>query len=251
MPLGQAVMSKNKLVENIKRVRERIEAACARVGRHPEDVTLVAVTKTVPLDVIHQALEAGLVDLGENRVQQLTERASMLEEDLASQRARQPQQPVPTPRWHMIGHLQRNKVKAVLPWVTLIHSVDSLRLAEEINTQAGRLGRKANVLMQVNVSGEKSKFGLAVGAATHMAEQLVSMENLNLLGLMTMAPLVDQAEKTRPWFARLRELLEEMQAERIVPPRCVHLSMGMSQDFEVAIEEGATIVRIGTALFEG
>ncbi len=149
----------------------------------------------------------------------------------------------------MIGHLQRNKVKAVLPWVTMIHSVDSLRLAEEINAQAGRLGQKADVLMQVNVSGEKSKFGLAVGAATHFAEQLSSMENLNLAGLMTMAPLVDDAEKTRPWFARLRELLEDMQGERVVPNGFVHLSMGMSQDFEVAIEEGATIVRIGTALF--
>jgi len=139
----------------------------------------------------------------------------------------------------------------VLPWTTLIHSLDSLRLAEAISAQAVKLDKTAEVLMQVNSSGERSKFGTAVGAATHLAEQIVTLPKIKLLGLMTISPLADDAEKTRPFFERTRELFEEMRGERIVGPEFVHLSMGMSSDYAVAVEEGATMVRIGTALFEG
>ena len=188
----------------------------------------------------------------ESRVQEMTRRAGMINEYLSRRRHLQPAGAAPSlPRWHMIGHVQRNKVRALLPWVDVIHSLDTLRLAEEIDQRAGAMGRVARALMQVNASGEKSKFGAAVGAAVHLAEQIVTLPNLQIIGLMTMAPPTDDPETVRPVFVRLRELFEEMRYARRLGPQFVHLSMGMSQDFEVAIEEGATMVRIGTALFDG
>lgn len=242
---------KRRLLDNLRRVRERIATAAQEAGRQPDQITLVAVTKTVEVDVIRQLLDLGVTDLGESRVQELTRRAGMIREQLQRRLARPPEDRPVCPRWHMVGHLQRNKVRAVLPWAHMIHSLDSLRLAEEISAQAVKLGRPASVLLQVNASGEKSKFGVAVGAATHLAEQIVTLPGLRLLGLMTMAPLVEQPEKVRPVFQRTRELFEEMRGERIVGPEFVHLSMGMSNDYVVAVQEGATMVRIGTALFEG
>ena len=242
---------RRRLTDNLRRVRERIARACEQARRDPETIRLVAVTKYVEVDVIRQALDVGLLDLGESRVQELTKRAGMVHEYLSRRRLAGTGKPPVCPRWHMVGHLQRNKVKAVLPWVDLIHSLDSLRLAEEINVQAARASRVAKVLMQVNASGEKGKFGVAVGAATHLAEQIVSLPNLKLLGLMTMAPLSDNPDTARPVFARLRELFEEMVGERLAGEDFRHLSMGMSLDFEAAILEGATMVRIGAALFEG
>jgi pyridoxal phosphate enzyme (YggS family) len=245
---------KRRLLDNLRRVQDRIASAAQRSGRDPDTVTLVAVTKTVELDVIRQLLDLGVRDIGESRVLELAKRAGMIHEHLQRRVAWASQPPAEhgaRPRWHMIGHLQRNKVRAVLPWTDLIHSLDSLRLAEAISAHAEKLARPANVLMEINATGEKTKFGVAVGAATHLAEQIVTLPALNLLGLMAMAPLLQDPEKTRPVFQRTRELFEEMCGEKIVGPDFVHLSMGMSNDYPVAIEEGATMVRIGTALFEG
>ena len=154
-------------------------------------------------------------------------------------------------RWHMIGHLQRNKVKAVLPLVSLVHSIDSLRLAEEIDAHAAKMNRKMSVLMQVNAGEEPQKYGVAVGASVHLAEQIDSMPNLQLVGLMTMAPLEAPEAKVRQAFARTRELFEELKWHKIGGTALRHLSMGMSNDFELAIAEGATMVRVGSLLFGG
>ena len=228
-----------RIERNLLGVRERIAAALTRSGRSGP-VRLVAVTKSADLPAIRALVELGLTDLGESRVPQLIERAAEIAEAVYDPSRL---------TWHMVGHLQRNKVRAVLDVAGLIHSVDSLRLAEEINTRAERLGRRVDVLMQVNCSREAHKFGVAVGAAGHLAELIGTLRSLNLLGLMTMAPLEGGPEAARPSFCRLRELFEEMRHEKIVGPGFEHLSMGMSQDYEVAVEEGATIVRIGTALF--
>jgi pyridoxal phosphate enzyme (YggS family) len=196
--------------------------------------------------------------LGESRVQVLTQRAAQMNE--YQQRrlvhggtgASAAAPPLPDKiRWHMIGHLQRNKVKPLLPMVSCIHSIDSLRLAEEIDLQAAKLGRKVPVLMQVNAGEEPQKYGVAVGAAVHLAEQVDSMENLQLVGLMTMAPLEDTEAKVRQAFSRTREIFEELKWHKIGGNALRHLSMGMSNDFELAIAEGATMVRIGSLLFGG
>jgi len=245
---------KRRLIDNLRRVVDRIAAAAERSERQPEDVQLVAVTKSVEMDVIRQLLELGVADLGESRVQVLVKRAGMLDEQWQRRLARtsqeSPDQPA-RPRWHMVGHLQRNKVRGILPWIELIHSLDSLRLAEEISAQAVKADREVRALMQINPTAEKTKFGVAVGAAMHLAEQIVSLPNLTLIGLMAMAPLDDDPEKARPAFERTRELFEEIRGEKVVGPEFAHLSMGMSSDYVVAIEEGATMVRIGTALFDG
>ena len=242
---------RRKLSENLKRVRERIARACERDGRRPEDVRLVAVTKMVEIDVIRTALEMGLDDLGENRVQELIKRAGMLHEHLTRRRKLELDEVPSEPRWHMIGHLQRNKVRPLLPWAHPIHSLDSLRLAEEISAEATRINRTVPVLIEVNVAGEKTKYGVAVGAVSHLAEHIITLPGLKVVGLMTMAPLVEDPEAARPHFVRLREIFEDMKSERIVGPEFRELSIGMSSDFTVAVEEGATMVRIGRALFEG
>jgi PLP dependent protein len=242
---------RRKLTDNLKRIRERIHNACERRGRRPEDVRLIAVTKTVEVDIIRSGIEAGLHDLGESRVQELIKRGSMIREHLSRRRAMEPDHAPPDPRWHMIGHLQRNKVRALLPWVDVIHSLDSLRLAEEISNEAGRQGRTVPVLIELNVSGEKNKHGIAVGAASYFTAHIISLPNIRICGLMTMAPLADDPESSRPHFARLRELFEDLRAEKVAGPDFRELSMGMSNDFEVAVEEGATMIRVGTNLFEG
>ncbi len=211
----------------------------------------MAVTKYAPLDVIRALVDLGLPILGESKVQDLAKRAAMVNEwlDRRSVDADAPTRPVPA--WHMIGHLQRNKVKALLPWVQMIQSVDSLRLAEEIDARAGKLDRSIQILLEVNVSGESDKFGVAVAATTHLAEQVHSLEHLELCGLMAMAPLTDDVECIRRSFERVRELFDEIVAERLCGPAFRELSLGMSNDFEYGIEAGATCVRIGSALLEG
>lgn len=241
---------RRKLVDNLKRVQERIRNACVRSHRRVEDVRLVAVTKTVEIDVIRAAMEAGLVDLGESRVQELVKRAGMVREYLSRRRRIEHHESVIDPCWHMIGHIQRNKVRSLLPWVDLIHSLDSLRLADEISVEAVKIGRTVPCLIELNVSGEKTKGGIAVGAASHFAQHVSTLPGIKIVGLMTMAPLAEDQEETRPYFRRLREILDDMRTDEGIIPDARELSMGMSHDFEVAIEEGATMIRIGTALFE-
>jgi PLP dependent protein len=236
--------TRKKLADNLSSVRQRIAAACARVKRTPDEVRLIAVTKSASLGAIKDLVSLGQEDLAESRVQQMTQRA----EELEAWRSKL--EPAPTVRWHMVGTLQRNKVKACIAVASTIHSVDSLRLAEEISLRAQRDNRPVDCLLEVNCSEETQKSGVAVGAAMHLAEQISTLKSLRLLGLMTMAPLVAKPEDARLTFVRLREIFEEICNERLGGRDFVHLSMGMSQDFEVAIEEGATMVRIGTALFE-
>jgi len=236
--------SKQKLADNLASVHDRMAAACGRVRRDVSEVALVAVTKAAETPAIRELILLGQTELAENRVQQLIER-------VADTRIAQAAEELGTPvRWHMVGHLQRNKVKPCLDAATVVHSIDSLRLAEEISGRATHLGIEVECLMEVNTSNEAAKGGVAVGAAVHLAEQICTLHGVRLTGLMTMAPLVADPEEARFYFARLRELFEEMQTEKIGGRDFRHLSMGMSNDFEVAIEEGATLVRIGTALFD-
>lgn len=239
------------LAERLDEVRQRIAAACAKAKRSEREVLLVAVTKTAAPEQIREILQLGVGDLGESRVQVLQQRAAQINEFFQRRQAHGDEAVAGQLRWHMIGHLQRNKVKPVLPLVSLIHSVDSLRLAEEIDQHAAKLGKRIPVLLQVNAGEEAQKSGVAVGAAVHLAEQIDSMPNVQLMGLMTMAPLTEDPEKARPVFARTREIFEEMRWHKIGGSSLRHLSMGMSHDFEQAILEGATLVRIGTALFGG
>ncbi len=241
-------MSAKRLKENLYHVLDRVGEAAARTARRSDTITTIAVTKTVGTDTIRKLLDLGHRDLGENRVQQLAKRAAELG---SSTQPEEGQAADDLPRWHMIGHLQRNKVKQVLPHAHWLHSLDSLRLAEELNLQAAKLNVTVDAMLQVNASGEKSKSGVAVGAATHLVEQIETLSHVRVIGLMTMAPLVDDPEEVRPVFTRTRELFEEIAGEKLAGPHFRHLSMGMSQDYYVAIEEGATTVRIGSALFDG
>ena len=237
-------ISRERLLANLRDVQDRIAAAAARSGRPATAVRLVAVTKTVSPATIRLLVEAGQRDLGENRPQQLRDRAATLGGpstgsgqglDVA---------------WHMIGHLQRNKVKYVVPAAAMIHSVDSLALAGEIGKRAqAAAAARAVCLLEVNVSGEASKGGASPAEAPALASAAAAVAGVDLAGLMTMAPIADDAETVRPVFAALRELRDRINREAPLPQPLIELSMGMTQDYEVAIEEGATIVRVGTALF--
>ena len=235
-----------RIEKNLQEVRRNIAEACGRAGRNPRDVTILAVTKSADLDAVKTIVDLGLTDLGESQAQQLTDRAGQLAAYLERRRS----ELAGNVRWHMVGHLQRNKVKLVLEVSNIVHSVDSLRLAEALNDRAGLLGRKVDVLLEVNCSGEAQKHGVAVGAALHLAELVCTLKNLHLVGLMTMAALTRNPQTARPAFSRLREVFEEIRHEKIGGDSFRHLSMGMSQDYPVAVEEGATILRIGTALFK-
>ncbi|MHC4147925.1 MAG: YggS family pyridoxal phosphate-dependent enzyme [Planctomycetota bacterium] len=238
-----------KISDRIERIKDVINNTCARAGREPGGVKLVVVTKSATTEDVKEVIRLGFTDLGENRVQQLKKVSTQIAEFLAAESAGSA---APGKvNWHMIGHLQRNKVRQVLPTVCLIHSVDTLRLAEEINAAAPKLDLCPEVLLQVNSSHEPQKYGVPVGAATHLAEQIETLPNLKLVGLMTMAPLTRDKDVIRACFVRTRELFIEMRGERIVGPGFTELSMGMSSDYEVAIEEGATILRIGSAIFAG
>jgi PLP dependent protein len=235
------------IADRLKQVQDRIASACARAKRDINSVHLIVVTKTAPIEAIREVIDLGYTNLGENRVQQLKQVSDDVEAYLKDQ-SRADHLPKKV-SWHMIGHLQRNKAKQTLQICQVIHSVDTLRLAEELNTCAHKMGIHADILLQVNCSGEIQKYGAPVGAAVHLAEQFATMPNLRLTGLMTMAPLTMDKNKARASFARAREIFEEIRGLRVVGSKFRHLSMGMSQDYEIAIEEGATLLRIGSAIF--
>jgi len=238
-----------KISARIKQIKDIINSACMRAERDPEEVKLVVVTKSADIEAVKEVIHLGFTDLGENRVQQLKKISTEVDDFLQG-----PDGNSGLPKkinWHMIGHLQRNKVRQVLPIAVLIHSLDTLRLAEEINTAAAKLNSRPKVLLQVNTSNEPQKYGVPVGAATHLAEQIETLPNVQLVGLMTMAPLTHNKDVVRACFIRARELFIEMRGERIVGPQFTELSMGMSSDYEIAVEEGATILRIGSAIFAG
>lgn len=222
------------VAENIQGIKERIETAALSAGRKPEDITLVAVTKTVDAATAQLVLDAGEQVLGENRVQSYLEKYEVLGDK---------------PRWHIIGHLQTNKVKYIVGKVELIHSVDSFHLAEEINKKAAALGITQDVLIQFNISGEESKSGAEPEDARRLFEELAGLSNLSIRGLMTMGPLGATGEENRRVFAGLRELFQRLQKEGYPNASFELLSMGMSGDFEEAIKEGANVVRVGSALF--
>jgi len=238
-----------KISERIKQVQDTIDSACDRVGRSPDEVSLIVVTKSADIEGIKEVVRLGFTDLGENRVQQLRKISAQVAEFL--EKARSDSNLPKKINWHMIGHLQRNKVRHVLPIASLIHTVDTLRLAEEIDNSAAKLQLTAKALLQVNTSKEPQKYGVPVGATIHLAEQIQTLPNLRLVGLMTMAPLTHNKDVVRSCFARARELFVEIRGERVVGDDFIELSMGMSSDYEVAIEQGATILRIGSAIFSG
>jgi pyridoxal phosphate enzyme (YggS family) len=222
------------IADNLEQIMERIENAAVRAGRDPKSVRLVAATKTKPAAAVSEAARAGQRIFGENYVQELTAKAAMITEPV---------------EWHFIGALQSNKVKYIAGLVTLIHSVDRLSLAVEIEKQWGKLDKICDVLIEVNVSGEKTKAGTTTAEALELVENIARMPHLRIKGLMTMPPFFDDPEKARPYFRELRELAGEIAARKIANVEMKELSMGMSGDFEAAIEEGATLVRVGSAIF--
>lgn len=220
--------------ENIAYVEQTIEKACERAGRQKEDVTLIAVSKTKPVELLREAYEAGARDFGENKVQELLDKIPELPGDI---------------RWHMIGHLQRNKVKYIVDKVYMIHSVDSLRLAEEISREAVKKGVEVNILLEVNVAEEESKFGAASEEAIRLAEQVRVLPGIHIQGLMTVAPYTEDAEENRKFFQKLKQLSVDIEKKNIDNVNMAVLSMGMTGDYPVAVEEGATYVRVGTGIF--
>lgn len=220
--------------ENYLAVEEKVKEACRRAGRSRDEVTLIAVSKTKPMSMIEELLPLGVVDFGENKVQELTAKEEALPSHI---------------RWHMIGHLQRNKVKYIVDKAFLIHSVDSLRLAEAISQEAGKKNVTANILIEVNVAGEDSKFGVRPEATAALAEAISKLPNISVKGLMTIAPFVENAEENREVFRNLRKLSVDIEEKKFNNVTMAVLSMGMTGDYEVAIEEGATMVRVGTGIF--
>lgn len=220
--------------ENIKNVQENIAKACERSGRDPREVTLIAVSKTKPESMVEEAYAAGTRDFGENKAQEMSRKYDSLPRDI---------------RWHMIGHLQRNKVKYVVGKACLIHSVDSVRLAEAIQEQAQKTDVVMPVLIEVNVADEESKFGITTEETMSMVEQISKFPNISIKGLMTIAPHVSNQEENRWVFRKLKQLSVDIKAKNYNNVNVDILSMGMSGDYEVAIEEGATMVRVGTSIF--
>src|SRR6267142_2865767 len=222
----------NSVSENLERVREQVARAAAKVGRTASDVELVAITKTHPAEKVREAIEAGQTLFGESRVQEARAKIPELPSNL---------------RWHFVGHLQKNKIRHALTLFELIHSVDSLGLAQDINRIAEEDGLHPRVLLEVNVAGEGSKFGFKPETLRKEMESLLALSRLSILGLMTIPPIAEEAEASRKYFVELRELRDRLQTEFHVD--LAQLSMGMTQDFAIAVEEGATLVRVGTAIF--
>lgn len=221
--------------QNLISVQQRIERSAKKCGRDPKTIRLVAVGKTQSADRVREAICAGATIIGENYIQEAREKFDQLA-DLEVQ-------------WHFIGHLQSNKAKYAVRMFALIHSVDSIKLAKELNKQARKIGKRQSILVQVNIGGEPSKSGLAEKEAAEHIVRIADMENLHIRGLMTMPPFFDEPEKARPYFAALRRLRDSLASNAGLSPDFKELSMGMTGDFEAAIQEGATLVRIGTALF--
>lgn len=222
------------LAENLQLVEKKIEEACKRANRAREEVTLIAVSKTKPSSMIDEIYKEGIRDFGENKVQELTEKYEQLPKDI---------------QWHMIGHLQRNKVKYIIDKTKLIHSVDSLRLAETIQQEAAKKGIKADILVEVNVAQEESKFGLKMEEVLPFIEKISTFPNICVKGLMTIAPYVEDPEENRLIFRSLRKLFIDINAKNIDNVYMSVLSMGMTNDYEIAVAEGATMVRVGTGIF--
>jgi len=223
------------IAENIKNLRKRIEQACQKCGRGIEEVQLVAVSKTFPIDLMQEAITAGQIDFGENYVQELQEKHQALAH--------------PPIRWHFIGHLQSNKVKYIAGYVHLIHSVDNFKLGKEIDRRAEQYNRVQDVLVEVHTTDEATKFGVHPEQTLELIKELSLLSHLHVCGLMTMGPFSDNPNDSRPSFRQIAELKKNIEAEGIENVQMDHLSMGMTHDFEVAIEEGSTLVRIGTAVF--
>ena len=222
------------LKENLAEVQSRVEQACKRAGRDVAEVTLIAVSKTKPVTDLQEIYNAGVRDFGENKVQEMCDKMEKMPKDI---------------NWHMIGHLQRNKVKYIVGNVALIHSVDSYRLAEEINIQAKKKGTVVPILVEVNIADETTKFGVSKEDAMELVRQIASLDALSIKGLMTIAPYVVDPEENRAYFRKIKELSVDIDNQNIDNVSMDILSMGMTGDFEVAIEEGATMVRIGTGIF--
>lgn len=220
--------------ENLLKVEENIKNACQRAGRSRGEVTLIAVSKTKPISMLSEVYGLDIRDFGENKVQELCDKYKELPKDI---------------RWHMIGHLQRNKVKQVVDKAALIHSVDSLRLAEQIEREAEKLNRVVPILVEVNISNEESKYGLRLSEAEEFVKKAALFPHVSIKGLMTIAPFVEYPEENRIHFHNLRELYVDINSKNIDNVSMDTLSMGMTNDFEVAIEEGATMVRVGTGIF--
>ncbi len=220
--------------ENLSVVENNIQAACKRAGRLREEVTLIAVSKTKPVSMIQEAMKEGIMDFGENKVQELKSKYEMLPKHL---------------RWHLIGHLQTNKVKYIVDKTVLIHSVDSYKLAEQINKEALKKGIICNALIEVNIAGEETKFGVSADEVYPLIREISKYLNLRIKGLMTIAPFVDNPEKNREHFRNLRQLNIDIKSKNIDNVTMDILSMGMTGDYEVAVEEGATMIRVGTGIF--
>lgn len=222
------------VTENLKTVEEKIQKACDRAGRDRSEVTLIAVSKTKPVDMLMEAYNDGIRVFGENKVQELTGKIEQMPDDI---------------QWHMIGHLQRNKVKYIAGKVALIHSVDSYRLAEEINIQAKKHGCIIPILIEVNVADEESKFGIKLDETEDLVKECAALDGITIKGLMTIAPFVENPEDNRPVFKALKDKAVDIGSKKIDNVSMGILSMGMTNDYEVAIEEGATMVRVGTGIF--
>lgn len=222
------------LEENLLQVQENIKKACARAGRKTSEVTLIAVSKTKPVSDLQTVYEAGIREFGENKVQELTEKYEVLPKDI---------------HWHMIGHLQRNKVKYIVDKATLIHSVDSYALAEEISRQAVKKQVDVDILVEVNIAAEETKFGIPEKDAAALVTEISKLPGLHIRGLMTIAPFVGNAEENRIFFRKMKQLSVDMKRKNIDNVDMDVLSMGMTGDYMVAIEEGATMVRVGTGIF--
>ncbi len=222
------------IAQNIRNIQERIALAARRSHREPSSIKLVAVTKTVSKERIREAVDAGAMVLGENRVQEARDKIAELG---------------PVASWHLIGHLQTNKAKYAVSLFYLIHSVDSLTLAQELDRQAEKHDKVQDILVEVNISGEASKAGVPVEQAAALVRQISPLQHVKVQGLMTVPPYTEDPETSRPYFRRLRELASAIAQEQIPNVAMKELSMGMSGDFEVAVEEGSTLVRVGTAIF--
>lgn len=227
-------MGNRMIRENLEHVKANIKRACEGSGRKEEDVTLIAVSKTKPLPMLMDAYECGCRDFGENKVQELVDKWEQMPKDI---------------RWHMIGHLQRNKVKYIVDKVYMIHSVDSLRLAEEISKEAVKKGITVSVLIEINVAQEESKFGTTCEEAYRLVEEASKLPNIIIKGLMTIAPYVENAEENKQYFEKLRQIYVDINRKNIDNVYMTELSMGMTGDYETAIAEGATYIRVGTGIF--
>lgn len=225
----------NQLKRNIQEIQNRIARAAERSGRTFEDISLVAVTKTVEPDIINQAIQLGIHHIGENKVQEIMKKYDMINSSGL--------------KWHLIGHLQTNKVKYIIDKVDMIHSVDSYKLAVEIDKRAKKINKIMDILIQVNISGEESKYGIQPDECHAVIQDICKLPNVKVRGLMTIAPYTDDAETVRPYFRDLKKLFIDIAEKNYDNVSMDYLSMGMTGDFEVAIEEGANIVRIGTAIF--